>query len=100
MGTRTQPELDKQHRWDRFEDLSQQAFRRALAPVRTLDLPVASHRRTATRRVEIPIDGSQAGQALIEYALIISLIALIAIIALQTTGTDVSHILHRLGGSQ
>ena len=37
--------------------------------------------RTATSR--------QEGQALIEYVLIVTLIALVAITALQTTGTDV-----------
>ncbi len=40
----------------------------------------------------------QEGQALIEYALIISLIALVAIIALQTTGTSVSKILNTIAG--
>lgn len=38
------------------------------------------------------------GQALIEYALIISLIALVAIVALQTTGTDPASIMHSLAG--
>jgi Flp pilus assembly pilin Flp len=40
----------------------------------------------------------ETGQALIEYALIISLIALVAIVALQTTGTDVSGILNTIAG--
>jgi Flp pilus assembly pilin Flp len=39
---------------------------------------------------------AESGQALIEYALIISLIALVAITALQTTGTDVSGILNTI----
>jgi Flp pilus assembly pilin Flp len=38
------------------------------------------------------------GQALIEYALIISLIALVAIAALRTTGTNVSSLLNRIAG--
>jgi Flp pilus assembly pilin Flp len=40
----------------------------------------------------------EQGQALIEYALIISLIALVAIAALQTTGTDISGILNTIAG--
>jgi Flp pilus assembly pilin Flp len=40
----------------------------------------------------------QEGQALIEYALIISLIALVAIIALQTTGTNVKGLLNKIAG--
>ena len=40
----------------------------------------------------------QEGQALIEYALIISLIALVAITALQTTGTNVAGILNTIAG--
>jgi Flp pilus assembly pilin Flp len=46
--------------------------------------------RTSTSR--------QEGQALIEYALIISLIALVAIVALQTTGTNISKILNTIAG--
>ena len=38
------------------------------------------------------------GQALIEYALIISLIALVAIVALNTTGTNISKILNTIAG--
>jgi Flp pilus assembly pilin Flp len=40
----------------------------------------------------------QEGQALIEYALIVSLIALVAIVALQTTGTNVKGLLNKIGG--
>jgi Flp pilus assembly pilin Flp len=40
----------------------------------------------------------QEGQALIEYALIVSLIALVAIVALQTTGTNISKILNTIAG--
>jgi Flp pilus assembly pilin Flp len=41
---------------------------------------------------------AESGQALIEYALIISLIALVAITALQTTGTNVAGILNTIAG--
>ena len=41
---------------------------------------------------------AEGGQALIEYALIISLIALVAIVALQTTGTNVAGILNTIAG--
>ena len=41
---------------------------------------------------------AEGGQALIEYALIISLIALVAITALQTTGTNVASILNTIAG--
>ena len=40
----------------------------------------------------------EEGQALIEYALIISLIALVAIVALQSTGTNISKILNTIAG--
>jgi Flp pilus assembly pilin Flp len=40
----------------------------------------------------------QEGQALIEYALIVSLIALVAIAALKTTGTNISGILNKIAG--
>ena len=45
-------------------------------------------------RVEVA--RAESGQALIEYALIISLIALVAIAALQTTGNDISSILNTI----
>ena len=41
---------------------------------------------------------AETGQALIEYALIISLIALVSIVALQTTGTSISGILNTIAG--
>ncbi|MGZ4417045.1 MAG: Flp family type IVb pilin [Gaiellaceae bacterium] len=41
---------------------------------------------------------AESGQALIEYALIVSLIALVAITALQTTGTNVAGILNTIAG--
>jgi Flp pilus assembly pilin Flp len=40
----------------------------------------------------------QEGQALIEYALIISLIAVVAITALQLTGTNVKGLLNHIAG--
>lgn len=40
----------------------------------------------------------EQGQALIEYVLIVSLIALVAIIALRTTGTNVTIVLNRIAG--
>ena len=40
----------------------------------------------------------QDGQALIEYALIISLIALVAIVALRTTGTNIKGLLNTIAG--
>jgi Flp pilus assembly pilin Flp len=48
--------------------------------------------------VRIDLARGESGQALIEYALIISLIALVAITALQTTGTDISSILNTIAG--
>lgn len=55
-------------------------------------IPVTQARRRQT------VPRSEKGQALIEYALIISLIALVAIVALQTTGTNISSILHKIVG--
>jgi len=40
----------------------------------------------------------QDGQALIEYALIISLIALVALAALRATGTNIKGILNTIAG--
>jgi Flp pilus assembly pilin Flp len=40
----------------------------------------------------------QEGQALIEYALIVSLIALVGIMALQTTGTNLHSLLNKIAG--
>ena len=40
----------------------------------------------------------QEGQALIEYALIISLIAVVAIAALQLTGTNIKGLLNHVAG--
>jgi Flp pilus assembly pilin Flp len=48
--------------------------------------------------VRVDFAREESGQALIEYALIISLIALVAITALQTTGTDISSILNTIAG--
>jgi Flp pilus assembly pilin Flp len=44
------------------------------------------------------VTSREEGQALIEYALIISLIALIALAALRTTGTSISGILNKIAG--
>jgi Flp pilus assembly pilin Flp len=55
--------------------------------------------RLALRSLELRrVTSRQQGQALIEYALIISLIALVAITALQTTGTNIKGILNRIAG--
>jgi Flp pilus assembly pilin Flp len=40
----------------------------------------------------------EQGQALIEYALVVSLIALAAVMALTLTGTNLSAVLHRIAG--
>jgi Flp pilus assembly pilin Flp len=40
----------------------------------------------------------QQGQALIEYALIISLVAVLAIVALQLTGTNIKSLLNKIAG--
>jgi Flp pilus assembly pilin Flp len=55
-----------------------------------LAIALADLKSGAARREE--------GQALIEYALIISLIALVAITALQTTGTNIKGILNTIAG--
>ncbi len=36
------------------------------------------------------------GQALIEYALVLALIAIVSIAALEALGADISHLLHRV----
>jgi Flp pilus assembly pilin Flp len=53
-------------------------------------LVAASGRRSLLARTE--------GQALIEYALIVSLIAVIAIASLKLTGTNVSKVLNTIAG--
>ena len=40
----------------------------------------------------------QEGQALIEYALIVSLIGIVAIVSLKLTGTNISKILNTISG--
>ena len=47
-------------------------------------------------RIHLAKMRAEEGQALIEYALIISLIAVIAIVALQVTGTSVSSMLNSI----
>jgi Flp pilus assembly pilin Flp len=54
-----------------------------------LALGVLDLRRVALR---------QEGQALIEYALIISLIAVVAIATLQLTGTNIKGVLNKIAG--
>ncbi len=44
------------------------------------------------------VTARQEGQALIEYALIVSLIALIAIASLKLVGTNISGVLHNIAG--
>jgi Flp pilus assembly pilin Flp len=43
--------------------------------------------------------GDEAGQALVEYALIILLVALVAISGLQLIGTNVNNILNAVAGA-
>ncbi len=50
------------------------------------------------RLLNAELTSRQEGQALIEYALIVSLIALVAIVALKTTGTSVSGLLNKIAG--
>jgi Flp pilus assembly pilin Flp len=53
----------------------------------------------ALRALELRRSASrQQGQALIEYALIVSLIAIIAIASLKLTGTNISKILNTISG--
>jgi Flp pilus assembly pilin Flp len=56
------------------------------------------HNALQALAVRLELVREEQGQALIEYALIISLIALVAIAALQTTGTDISGILNTIAG--
>ena len=55
-----------------------------------LAVAIADFRGTAER---------EEGQALVEYALILSLIAIVAIGALSATGTNVSSILNKIAGA-
>ena len=55
--------------------------------------------RLALRALELrKVMSRQEGQALIEYALIISLVALVAIGALETTGTNIKGVLNKIAG--
>ena len=47
----------------------------------------------------VPADGSEEGQGLAEYALILALIAIVAIVALIFLGSQISAILSRVGTS-
>jgi Flp pilus assembly pilin Flp len=49
-------------------------------------------------RLALELRRRQEGQALIEYALIISLIAVVAIAGLQLTGTNIKGLLNRIAG--
>jgi Flp pilus assembly pilin Flp len=50
-------------------------------------------------RVQLAKMRSEEGQALIEYALIVSLISVIAIVALQVTGHSIAGILNTISQS-
>ena len=62
-----------------------------LQPVYRLRLLIATSGRQS-------VLAQAQGQALIEYALIISLIALVAIVSLRLAGTNISSILHTIAG--
>ena len=49
-------------------------------------------------RLAVSLSSRQQGQALIEYALIISLVGLIAIASLKLAGTNISSMLHTIAG--
>jgi Flp pilus assembly pilin Flp len=76
------PEL-KRLKLNAFRPISEAMTRIALIVNRLLDAQVTSR---------------EEGQALIEYALIISLIALVALAALKATGTNVTGILNKIAG--
>jgi pilus assembly protein Flp/PilA len=50
-------------------------------------------------RVQLPKMRAEEGQALVEYALIISLIAVVAITMLTLTGTNVNKILNSIANA-
>ena len=52
------------------------------------------HRRLAGMKARFTND---EGQALIEYALVLALIAIVTIAALEALGGDISGLLHRVG---
>jgi Flp pilus assembly pilin Flp len=55
--------------------------------------------KLALRALELRRSASrQQGQALIEYALIVSLVAVRAIVSLRLAGTNISGILHTIAG--
>ena len=51
------------------------------------------HRRLAGTKARLTND---EGQALIEYALVLALIAIVSIAALKSLGLDISFLLHRI----
>ena len=61
-----------------------------------IDFVVRSARQILVRSMTLA--NRQEGQALIEYALIISLIAVVAISALQLTGTHIKTLLTTIAG--
>jgi pilus assembly protein Flp/PilA len=52
-----------------------------------------------TARIQLAKMRAEEGQALVEYALIVSLIAVVAIAALTLTGTSIRDILNTIAGS-
>jgi pilus assembly protein Flp/PilA len=50
-------------------------------------------------RIQLAKMRAEEGQALVEYALIVSLIAVVAIAALTLTGNSISDILNRIAGN-
>ena len=52
-----------------------------------------------TAKIQLAKMRSEEGQALVEYALIVSLIAVVAIAALTLTGNSISDILNRIAGN-
>jgi pilus assembly protein Flp/PilA len=50
-------------------------------------------------RIQLAKMRAEEGQALVEYALIVSLIAVVAIGALTLTGNSISDILNRIAGN-
>jgi Flp pilus assembly pilin Flp len=81
------PGLRKSSRWS--------AARPIHRTVNNLE-PIFGRFATALRPRDLA--SRQEGQALIEYALIVSLIAIVAIASLKLTGTNISKILNTISG--
>ena len=60
---------------------------------------IVSHRSRIRARRRDVVTGSEVGQGLAEYALILALIAIVAIVALIFLGGQISHILSQVGVS-